>query len=209
MLHVAFKNYDKFVYLQSRSDENIFNLRRFNAKSKVSDILICDLLFADDCALVVHNIEDIQFIVDCFSNTVQRFGLTASLKKSKVLHQPTPGFSYTPPVVKVYDTPLRSVDKFSYLESTLSQNLVVDDKISVQLSGAGDAFGNLTRRLWNEHGITTATKVKVYRAVVITTLLYGCETWTIYRRHIKQLDQFHVRCLCKIANVKWQDIASN
>ena len=74
MLHVAFRNCDKGVYLQTRSDGNIFNLRRFNAKTKVSDILIRDLLFADDCALVAHTIEDIQFIVDCFSNTARCFG---------------------------------------------------------------------------------------------------------------------------------------
>ena len=147
MLHVAFRNCDKGVYLQTRSNGNIFNLRRFNAKTKVSDILIRDLLFADDCELVVHTIEDIQIIMDCFSNTAQRFGLTVSLKKSEVLYQPKPGSSYTPPVVKVYDTPLTSVDKFPYLRSTLSQNTVVDDDISMRLSRAGAAFGNLTRRL--------------------------------------------------------------
>ncbi len=116
--------------------------------------------------------------MDCFSNSARHFGLTVSLKKSEVLYQPKPGSSYTPPVVEVYDTLLTSVDKFSYLVSTLSQNIVVDDDILMRLSRAGAAFGNLTERLWNEHGITTATRVKVYNAVVITTLLYGCETWT-------------------------------
>ena len=134
------------------------------------------------------------------------FWLTVSLKKSEVLYQPKPGSSYTPPVVKVYDTPLTSVDKFSYLGSTLSQKIVVNDDISMRLSRAGAAFGNLTRRLWNKHGIATATKVKLYKAVVITTLLYGCETWTLYRRHIKQLDQFHMQCPHKIGNIKWQDM---
>ena len=54
MLHVAFRNCDKGVYLQTHSNGNIFNLCRFNEKIKVSDILIRDLLFAVDCALVVH-----------------------------------------------------------------------------------------------------------------------------------------------------------
>ena len=88
MLHVAFRNCDKGVYLLTRSDGNIFNLRRFNAKTKVSDVLIRELLFADDCVLVAHTNEDIQFIMDCFSNTARRFGLTVSLKKSEVLYQP-------------------------------------------------------------------------------------------------------------------------
>ena len=54
-----------------------------------------------------------------------------------------------------------------------------------------------------------ATKIKVYSAVVLQTLLYGCEAWTPYRRHIRRLDQFHVRCLRRIANIKWQDMIPN
>ena len=39
---------------------------------------------------------------------------------------------------------------------------------------------------------------------MLTTLLYGCETWTIYRRHEKQLHQFHLRCLRSILKIRWQ-----
>jgi len=34
-------------------------------------------------------------------------------------------------------------------------------------------------------------------------LLYGCEVWTPYRRHIKALEAFHVRCLQTILGVRW------
>ena len=46
-------------------------------------------------------------------------------------------------------------------------------------------------------------------AVVLTTLLFGSECWTLYRKHIKQLKQFHMRCLRKIAGIRWQDRVSN
>ena len=49
----------------------------------------------------------------------------------------------------------------------------------------------------------------MYCAVVLPTLLYGCEAWTPYRRHIRRLDQFHMRCLRPIANIKWQDMIPN
>ena len=35
------------------------------------------------------------------------------------------------------------------------------------------------------------------------------ETWTIYRPHVKQLDQFHLRCLRSICRIKWQDMIPN
>ena len=31
------------------------------------------------------------------------------------------------------------------------------------------------------------TKLKVYRSVVLPTLLYACEAWTVYQRHAKRL----------------------
>ena len=48
-----------------------------------------------------------------------------------------------------------------------------------------------------------------YKAVVLTTLLYCSETWTLYCRQIKQLEQFHQRCLRKILKIRWQDRVTN
>ena len=50
------------------------------------------------------------------------------------------------------------------------------------------------------------TKLKVYRAVVLTTLVYGSETWTVYRRHKKILNHFYLRCLL---HIRWQDKVPN
>ena len=63
--------------------------------------------------------------------------------------------------------------------------------------------------MWRERGISAHTKIQVYRAVVLTSLLYGCETWTCYRSHIKRLDQFHLRCLRRILNINWEDRVTN
>ena len=46
-------------------------------------------------------------------------------------------------------------------------------------------------------------------AVVLPSLLYGCERWTCYRRHIKKLDQFHLRCIRRIVGVGWRDFVPN
>ena len=49
------------------------------------------------------------------------------------------------------------------------------------------------------------TKLKVYRSVVLTTLLYACETWTVYQRHAKRLNHFHTSCISRPLKIKWQD----
>lgn len=49
------------------------------------------------------------------------------------------------------------------------------------------------------------TKLKVYEAVVLSWLLYACETWTDYSRRAKTLDDFHIRWLRTLLRVKCQD----
>ena len=44
---------------------------------------------------------------------------------------------------------------------------------------------------------------------LFSSLLYGSETWTPYRCHIKKLDNFHMNCLRRISNTRWQDRLHN
>ena len=172
-------------------------------------MLIRDLLFADDCALLAHTVDDIQAIINAFARSSRRFGLTISLKKTEVIYQPKPGADYTAPTITIDNNALNYVDKFTYLGRTISQNALTDSKISAWIGKASGSFGKLTKRLWSERGVRLATKINVYGAVVLPTLLHGCEAWTPYRRHIQRLDQFHMRCLRRIANIKWQDMIPN
>ena len=64
-------------------------------------------------------------------------------------------------------------------------------------------------KVWHKRGISTRTRLSVYRAVVLPSLLYGCDTWTCYRCHIKKLDQFHLRCLRKVLRVSWRGHVPN
>jgi len=109
--------------------------------------------------------------------------------------------SYTvpAPMVTAGSNQLSSVDKFCYLGSFLSNMVAVDDDITSRLTKARSAFGKLQDRLWRVHSISLSTKIAVYRAVVLTSLLYGSETWTLYRHQIRKLDQFHMRCVRSIA----------
>ena len=49
------------------------------------------------------------------------------------------------------------------------------------------------------------TKVAVYQAICVSTLLYGCEAWTLYRRHVRQLESVHIKCLQRILGLTWRD----
>ena len=52
-------------------------------------------------------------------------------------------------------------------------------------------------------------KISVYRAVVLTTLLYSSESWVTYWNHLKLLERFHQRCLRTILIIHWSDYITN
>ena len=205
MLSDAFRDSNLGISLTYRTDGSIFNIRRLQAKTKVSETTVNDLLFADDCALNSISETNMQESVDKFANACDSFGLTISTKKTEVLHQPAPGKPYHEPNIQVNGERLKAVDKFTYLGSTLSRNVTIDDEVQCRLAKASSAFGRLSQQVWNRRGIRLETKIKVYRAAVITTLLYGCESWTVYSRHARKLNHFHTVCLRRILGIKWQD----
>ncbi|XP_076042228.1 uncharacterized protein LOC143026112 [Oratosquilla oratoria] len=54
--------------------------------------------------------------------------------------------------------------------------------------------------------LTITTKISVYKAVCLSILSYGSESWVVYRRHLKKLEAFHTNCLQRILGVKWWHI---
>ena len=70
----------------------------------------------------------------------------------------------------------------------------IDDEVNARIAKASAAFGRLRGSIWDRSGIR-----------LDTTLLYACETWTVYQRHAKRLNHFHTSCIRKLLKIKWQD----
>ena len=63
----AFGTASDGIYLHTRHDGKLFNLKRLRAKTKVTCVLIREMLFADDAALVSHTQEGLQCLMDRLS----------------------------------------------------------------------------------------------------------------------------------------------
>ena len=66
MLDEAIRDMGDVVYIQPRQSADLFNVAHFRAKTKTTRILMRELLFVDDSALVAHSSEEMQKIVDAF-----------------------------------------------------------------------------------------------------------------------------------------------
>jgi len=116
-----------------------------------------------------------------------------------------PQEAFRPPHITIGETELKAVQQFTYLGCTISSDAKIDKEVDNRLAKASSAFGRLYSRVWNNKHLKKATKVSVYRAVVLTTLLYGSDSWVPYRHHLRLLERFHQRCLRSIFNIHWSD----
>ena len=67
----------------------------------------------------------------------------------------------------------------------------------------------LNKREWINDLLSEKTKLQVYRSCVLSTLLYGSESWPTYARQEKRLNGFHLGCLRRLLQIKWQDRVTN
>nr|VZI06593.1 unnamed protein product [Spirometra erinaceieuropaei] len=208
MLMDAYRDERPGIRIAYRTDGHLLNQRRMHFQSRVSTTTVHELLFADDCALNTTSEEEMQRSMDLFSAACENFGLVINTQKTVVMHQPPPNSATAPnasPQISVNGTLLQVVENFPYLGSTLSRTTKIDDEVANRISKASQAFGRLQSTVWNRHGLQLSTKLKMYKAVILPTLLYGAETWMVYTRQARRLNHFHLSCLHRILRLNWQD----
>ncbi|BHF76310.1 hypothetical protein SprV_0501940800 [Sparganum proliferum] len=169
------------IRIAYRTDGQLLNQRRMHFQSRVSATMVHELLFADDCALNTTSEEEMQRSMDLFSAACANFGLCERHPTASGGELPVPG------------------------QYSLSRNTKIDDEVANRITKASQAFGRLQSTVWNRHGLQLSTKLKMYKAVILPTLLYGAETWTVYSKQARRLNHFHLSCLRRILRLNWQD----
>ena len=96
-------------------------------------------------------------------------------------------------------TPLKLVDKFTYLRSSVSST---EKDIDTRLTKAWIAINRLSI-IWKSD-LTKKMKRSFFQAAVISILLYGYITWTLTKRLEKKLDGNYTRMLRAILNKSWR-----
>ena len=96
-------------------------------------------------------------------------------------------------------TPLKLVDKFTYLGSSVSST---EKDIDTRLTKAWTAINRLSI-IWKSE-LTDKMKRSFFQAAVASILLYGCTTWTLTKRLEKKLDGNYTRMQRAILNKSWR-----
>ena len=144
---------------------------------------------------VTHTPLSLQHSLNALADAYQRAGLAINAKKTEILSLGSHPSPASQPSFTVHGDALNTTQHFTYLGSILASDLDLFHEIQQRIKLASSAFGRLGHRVFFNHNLSVATKVAVYKAICISILLYGCESWVPYRRHIKALEAHQIRCL--------------
>ena len=108
-------------------------------------------------------------------------------------------YNQTGDISTLEGTPLKLVDKFTYLGSSVEST---EKDIETRLAKAWTAINRLSI-IWKSD-LTDEIKRSFFQAAVVSILLYGCTTWTLTKRLEKKLDGNYTRMLRAILNKSWR-----
>ena len=172
-----------------------------SAKAKLQEVRVTESKFADNVAVYATTREMLEQVAGVFVRTAKEWGLTVSLEKTKLLavgRQLKPEDSQP---VKLEEGEIATVEEFTYLGSSITSDGEVHSDVVARLGKASRAFGCLRSAVFKNQQLSTKIKREVYRAVVLSTLLYGAETWTVKAESVRRPRGFHNRCIWTIMGV--------
>ena len=108
-------------------------------------------------------------------------------------------YNQTGDISTLEGTPLKLVDKFTYLGSSVEST---EKDIETRLAKAWTAINRLSI-IWKSD-LTDKMKRSFLQAAITSILLYGCTTWTLTKRLEKKLDGNYTRMLRAILNKSWR-----
>ena len=85
----------------------------------------------------------------------------------------------------------------------------LDREVDSRISKASRTLTSVSKILWYQRKIKRKNKLRIFKAVVLPTLLYGSETWAVLGPHLHRLQSFVMLCLRIIPGVSFHEKMRN
>jgi len=163
-----------------------------------------DVRFADDLIMIARSEFGLQKIMDGLNATALKYGMKINIKKTKVMRVSREGGEVN---ITINGTKLEQVKSFKYLGHTVTDDGRCETEIKCRIAQTKEAFGNRKELLTKS--LKKATKIKIVKTLVWTTLLYGCERWTLSKEDIRKLEALEMWLWRRMEKISWKDKITN
>ena len=175
--------------------ENGFTLEKARSRWYPS-WTITDSDNTDDIALLANTPAQAESLLHSLECSAGSIGLHVNADNTEYMC-----FNQSGDISTLSGGPLKLVDKFTYLRSSISST---ENDINTWIAKAWTAIDRLSV-IWKSD-LSNKIKCNFFRAVVVSILQYGCTTWTLTKHIEKKLDgnctRSYIKLILKVTSQK-------
>lgn len=158
------------------------------------------MLYADDAGIVSKSAEGLAKMMTVIVTVFEAAGLTVSEKKTETMILRTRDQTPPPPplVIEAAGQRYRQTTQFLYLGGIIHEDADLSLEIERRIRLMWACFKRFGPELYDMKTARLSLKVRMLKAEVIETLLYGCMTWTLSAQHFARLRSVHHQILLRV-----------
>ena len=169
---------------------------------KIAGRNINNLRYADDTTLMAESEEELKSLLTKVKEESEKVGLKLNIQKTKIMAS-GPITSW-----EIDGETVETVSDFIFLGSKITADGDCSHEIKRQLLLGRKVTTNIDSIL-KSRDITLPTKVRLVKAMVFPTVMYGCESWTVKKAECQKIDAFELGCWRRLLRVPWTARRSN
>jgi len=158
------------------------------------------MLYADDAGIVSKSAEGLARMMTVIVTVFEAVGLTVSEKKTEtmLLRTPDQTFTTSPLAIEAAGQKYKQTTQFLYLGGIIHENADLSFEIERRIRLMRACLKRYGPELYDRTNAPLSLKVRMLKAEVIETLLYGCVTWTLNADHFAKLRSAHHEVLLRV-----------
>ena len=110
--------------------------------------------------------------------------------------------------ISIEEKPIEQFEKMVYLGHILTETGKSDTEIKRRIAIARSAFTSLYKVLTSRE-VSLDTRLGLSKCCIWSTLLYGCETWTLSKTLEKRIEAFEIWAFRRIFKIAWANHKTN
>ncbi|KAJ4443480.1 hypothetical protein ANN_05152 [Periplaneta americana] len=163
------------------------------------------LVYADDVNMLGENPQTIRENTGILLAASKEIGLEVNPENTKYMIMSRDQNIVRNENIKIGNLSFEEVEKFKYLGATVTNINDTREKIMHRIN-MGNACYYSVEKLLSSSLLSKNLKVRIYETVILSVVLYGCETWTLTLREEHRLRVFENKVLRKIFGAKRDEV---
>jgi hypothetical protein len=163
------------------------------------------LAYADDVNLLGDNIDAIKKNTETLIHASKDVGLEINVEKTKYMLLSRQQNVAQNRDVKIANTSLENVSQFKYLQTTVTNQNLIQEEIKRRLNFCNACYHPF-QNLLSSQLLSKNLRIIIYKTILLNLVLYGCETWSLTLREVLRLGVFENRVLRRICGLKRDEV---